>query len=167
MGRENLLVTSARASMWSDVLQKEQELHESEERVSLAAEAANLGIWELDNTTGTVWMSDRARELFRFDSGANVSYASFQSRVHPEDRGRHDAAVKYAIQAQANYEIDYRVLLPKGAQRWIVGRGRCVPDANGKFTRLLGVSADIRSGTSAGTVSNRHGSLAERNFARE
>jgi len=127
----------------SDVLQKEQELHESEERVSLAAEAAHLGIWELDNTTGTVWMSDRARELFQFDSGANVSYASFQSRLHPDDRARHDAAMKHAIQTQASYEIEYRVLLPKGAQRWIAGRGRCVPDANGKFTRLLGVSADI------------------------
>jgi PAS domain S-box-containing protein len=126
-----------------DVLQKEQELHESEERVSLAAEAAHLGIWELDNTTGTVWMSDRARELFQFDSGADISYVSLQSRLHPDDRARHDAAVKHAIQAQGSYEIEYRVLLPKGAQRWIVGRGRCVPDANGKFTRLLGVSADI------------------------
>jgi PAS domain S-box-containing protein len=127
----------------SDVLQKEQELHESEERVSLAAEAVHLGIWELDNTTGTVWMSDKARDLFQFDSGADVSYVSLQSRLHPEDRARHDAALKRAIQAQADYEIEYRVLLPNGAQRWIVGRGRCVPDANGKFTRLLGVSADI------------------------
>jgi PAS domain S-box-containing protein len=133
----------------SDVLQKEQELHESEERVSLAAEAAHLGIWELDNTTGSVWMSDKARELFQFDSGANVSYLSFQSRLHPDDRARHDAAVKYAIQAQANYEIEYRVLLPKGSQRWLAGRGRCVPDANGKFTRLLSVSADITERTQA------------------
>lgn len=127
----------------SDVLQKDRELHESEERVSLAAEAVHLGIWELDNTTGAVWMSDRARELFQFDPEANVSYTSFQSRLHPDDRARHDAAVKCAIQARADYEIEYRVLLPKGAQRWMVGRGRCVPDANGKFTRLLSVSADI------------------------
>jgi PAS domain S-box-containing protein len=127
----------------TDVLQKERELHESEERISLATEAAHLGIWELDNTTGTIWMSDRARELFQFDSGANVSYVTFQSRLHPDDRARHDAAVKHAIQSQANYEIDYRVLLPKGTQLWIVGRGRCVPDANGKFTRLLAVSTDI------------------------
>lgn len=127
----------------SDVLQKEQELHESEERVSLAAEAVHLGIWELANTTGTVWMSDIARELFQFDSDASVSYTNFQARLHPDDRARHEAAVKYAIQTRANYEIEYRVLLPNGAQRWIAGRGRCVPDANGKFTRLLGVSADI------------------------
>jgi PAS domain S-box-containing protein len=127
----------------SDVLQKERELHESEERVSLAAEAAHLGIWQLDNTTGTVWMSNRARELFQFDSDANVSYLRFQSRIHPDDRARHDAAVKCAIQTHADYEVEYRVSLPNGAQRWIVGRGRCVPDADGKFTRLLGVSADI------------------------
>jgi len=128
----------------SDVLQKEQELHSSEDRVSLAAEAAHLGIWELDNRTSTfVWMSDRARELFQVDSSENVSYGSFRARLHPDDRARHEAAVKHAIQTHAGYEIEYRVLLPKGAQRWIAGRGRCVPDANGKFTRLLGVSVDI------------------------
>jgi PAS domain S-box-containing protein len=126
----------------SDILKKEQQLHESEERVSLATEAVHLGIWELDNTTGTVWMSDIARELFQFDCDARVNYADLQGRLHPDDRARHEAAVKHAIQTRANYEIEYRVLLPSGAQRWIVGRGRCVPDANGKFTRLLGVSAD-------------------------
>ena len=51
----------------TDLLQKEQELHEIEERVALAAEAAHLGVWELDTVTNELWISDKVRELFQFD----------------------------------------------------------------------------------------------------
>ena len=61
-------------------------LHEIEERVALAAEAAQLGVWELDTATNDVWMSDKVRELFQFKPGEQVSYAEFQERVHPQDR---------------------------------------------------------------------------------
>jgi PAS domain S-box-containing protein len=127
----------------TQLVKNEEALREFEERVVLAAEAAHLGVWELDIATNELWMSDSARSLFQLDSETHLSAAGLQDRVHPEDRALRDSAVKSAIETQGEYEIEYRVLLPDGTSRWIGGRGRCVPRGNGKGTRLIGVSMDI------------------------
>ena len=125
----------------TELLNKERALREFEERVVLAAQAAHLGVWEMDTTTYELWMSDGARALFQFDSETRLDYAAVQDRVHPEDRALRDSAVKGAVETQSQFEIEYRVLLPDGTLRWIGSRGRCVTGENG--TRLLGVSIDI------------------------
>jgi PAS domain S-box-containing protein len=127
----------------TDLLLKDKALRELEERVTLAAEAAHLGVWELDTRTNGFWMSDQARSLFQFEPGTQVSYAMFRERVHPEDRALRDAAVKMAMETAEGYEIEYRTLLPDRTVRWIAARARCQRDENGKSSRLLGVSMDV------------------------
>src|SRR5882724_2599571 len=127
----------------TELRSKEEALREFEERVVLAAEAAHLGVWELDTATNEVWMSDSARALFQFDSETRLDHAALQARVHPKDRELRDSAVKAAIETQREYEIEYRVLLPDGTVRWMGGRGRCVPRQDGKGVRVIGVSIDI------------------------
>jgi PAS domain S-box-containing protein len=134
----------------TDLLEKERALHVIEERVTLAAEAARLGVWELDTTTNELWASDKARELFQFGDETPLSYASFQERVHPEDRALREAAVKRAIETLGGYEVEYRALLPDGTIRWIAARARCLSDEPGKPPRLLGVSMDITRQKQAG-----------------
>jgi PAS domain S-box-containing protein len=127
----------------TDLLEKERALHVIEARVTLAAEAARLGVWELDTATNALWVSDKARELFQFGDETPLRYASFQERVHPEDRASRDTVVKRAIETLGGYEIEYRALLPDGTLRWIAARGRCLNDEPGKPPRLLGVSMDV------------------------
>jgi PAS domain S-box-containing protein len=127
----------------TDMLNQQKALHEFEERVALAAEAAHLGVWELDTETRQIWMSDKARKLFQFEPTAPITFASFQARVHPEDRAMHDAAFNQAIQTHSGYEVEYRALLPDGTVRWMHGRARCVGDDRGRLTRVLGVSMDV------------------------
>ena len=125
----------------TELINQERALREFEERVVLAAQAAHLGVWEMDATTYEIWMSDGARTLFQFDSETSLDHAMVQHRVHPEDRALRDSAVKGAIESRSEYEIEYRVLLPDGALRWISSRGRCVTGEDG--TRLIAVSIDI------------------------
>ena len=127
----------------TELMKKEEALYEFEERVVLAAEAAHLGVWEMDPATHELWMSDSARTLFQFDSETPLDHAAFQGRVHPEDRALRDAAVKRAIETGGEYEIEYRVLLPDESLRWIGARARWVADDNRKGARLIGVSIDI------------------------
>jgi len=127
----------------TELMKKEEALYEFEERVVLAAEAAHLGVWEMDPATHELWMSDSARTLFQFDSETPLDHAAFQGRVHPEDRALRDAAVKRAIETGGEYEIEYRVLLPDETLRWIGARARWVADDNRKGARLIGVSIDI------------------------
>jgi len=127
----------------TDLLEKEEALHESEERIALAAEAAHLGVWELNLATNEVWISDKARDLFQIAPGTDINYAAFHERVHPDDQPLRDSAIKGAIETKGGYEIEYRILLPDGTVRWIGGRGRCLSNGNGRSTRLLGVAMDV------------------------
>jgi len=127
----------------TELMKKEEALREFEERVVLAAEAAHLGVWEMDPITNDLWMSDSARTLFQFDSEAHVDHAAVQDRVYPEDRALRDSAVQGAIETRSGYEIEYRILLRDGAVRWISSRGRYVTGRNRKGARLIGVSRDI------------------------
>ena len=121
----------------------ERSLSESEDRVALAADAAQLGVWEIDAATNKVWVSDKVRNLFQITSGTDVDYAAFHERVHPDDQPLRDSAIKRAIETKGSYEIEYRILLPDGTVRWISGRARCMSDGEGRSTRLLGVSMDV------------------------
>ncbi len=127
----------------TDLIKKDEALREFEERVVLAAEAAHLGVWELNTTTNELWMSDKARVLFQFDPEARLDEAIVQRRVHPDDRVLRESAIKQAIETEGEYAIEYRLLLPDGTLRWISGRGRCVAGTRGKGKRLIGVSVDI------------------------
>jgi PAS domain S-box-containing protein len=127
----------------TELMKKEEALREFEERVVLAAEAAHLGVWEMDPATNELWMSDSARTLFQFDSEIRVDHAAVQNRVHPEDRALRDSAVKDAIETQGGYEIEYRLLLPDGTLRWMTSRGRYLTRKNRRGARLIGVSRDI------------------------
>ena len=121
----------------------ERSLVESENRVALAADAAHLGVWEIDTATNAVWVSDKMRDLFQITPGTGDDHAAFQERVHPDDRPLRDSAIKRAIETKGSYEIEYRILLPDGTVRWISGRAHCIRDGGGRSTRLLGVSMDI------------------------
>ncbi len=127
----------------TDLLKKESALREIEERVALAAEAAHVGVWEVDTVANELWVSDKVRELFHFDPKEEITHAIFQARVHPEDRSIRDAAIRRAIETKTGYDIEYRLLLPDGAVRWISGRSRCLDYGDGKSVRLLGVAIDV------------------------
>ena len=121
----------------------EQSLRDSEERMSLAAEAANLGMWVWDVAKNEFWMTDKGRVLFGFASDAPLDQAALTRRVHPEDLAARDAAVRRALDTLGEYSMEYRVVLPDGTLRWIGARGRCVGIEGTKGTRLLGISMDI------------------------
>lgn len=121
----------------------ERLLIESEDRVSLATEAAQLGVWELDLASNKVWVSEEMRELFQIAPGTDVDYTAFQKLVHPDDRPLREAAIKRAIETRGSYETEFRILMPDGTVRWISGRARCIHNGGGSSGRLLGVSMDV------------------------
>lgn len=124
-------------------LRTERELAETTERMSLAADAANLGMWVWDVAGDDAWMTERGRALFGIQPDAPIDYAAILDRVHPEDRDVRDAALKQALENQGKYEMEYRVQSPDGGVRWISARGRCVATSPGKGKKLLGVSMDV------------------------
>jgi two-component system sensor kinase FixL len=121
----------------------EASLRQSEERISLAAEAANLGLWVWDVERNEIWMTDKGRTFLGFTPDERIDYQALTARVHPEDRAGRDAAIKGALKTKGEYAFEYRVILPDGGLRWIGARGHCINDGDIKRTRLLGVSMEV------------------------
>jgi two-component system, LuxR family, sensor kinase FixL len=120
-----------------------QQLRESEERMGLAADAANLSIWVWEVADDDVKMAEKGRALFGLKSEAMIEYAAVLDQVHPEDRAVRRAALEQALKTKGEYEIEYRVQTAEGAVRWVSARGRCLAGADGRSQKLLGVSMDV------------------------
>lgn len=118
-------------------------LRESEERVALAAEAAELGLWVWNIACDEVWGSPRWRRLFGFTSAGRVGFHEVLHRIHPDDREAVEREVRRAVAERSDYAGEFRALLPDGTQRWVLSRGRGQGDASGTPARLLGAALDI------------------------
>ena len=115
-------------------------LRVSEERMSLAAESAQLAMWEWDLASDTVWIQDEG--LFGFDPHSPIDHATLAGRVHPDDLAARATAIRQVLTHGGSYESEFRVVLPDGSVRWIAARGRS-PTSGVNPTRILGIAMDI------------------------
>jgi two-component system, LuxR family, sensor kinase FixL len=120
-----------------------RQLRESEGRMSLAAESANLGLWVWDIARDEVWGTPRFRSMLGFLDGEHITFAVFRERVHPDDRASMERNVRGAVEKDLPYDMQYRLILPDASQRWIAAAGR-VEHAEGHApARMHGVCRDI------------------------
>ena len=120
-----------------------QALRVREERISLAAESANLALWTVDFERGESWISEKGRALYDLAPGEQLSREFFLSRVHPEDRLRITEAIERARNSTQSFEAEYRLLLPSGETRWHIARGRYLRNDRGETSELMGVAIDV------------------------
>ena len=120
-------------------------LRESEARMSLAVDAADLGIWIRDLARREIWASHKWRELFGFAPSVPLDFNAILQRLHPDDREglRQVHAMPFAGADGGNYQIEYRLILPDGATRWISSQGRVEFDATGQPILIRGAALDV------------------------
>jgi len=122
---------------------REAALRESEQRMALAVETAQLGMWVRDFDGSTLWLSDRCRTVFGFPPSGAVTWDEFALRTHPADRARWDHVVCDAVVARTPCALEYRILLPDRTIRWIASRANVETAAAGAPVRMLGVCLDV------------------------
>lgn len=127
--------------------QSEQALRDREQRLAMALDSADYGMWELWCETGVMEVPER---LFRENLGFEpkdipVLEADFRELVHPEDRLVVDAAMLGTKNGERDeFSFEVRIRDSQGNWRWASGDGRVVErDASGAPLRMLGVCADI------------------------
>jgi PAS domain S-box-containing protein len=133
-----------------------RELEISEKRLNLAADSANVGMWEWDIVRDEIWMTDKGRAMFGFDSSEKIDFDLFRSRLHPEDRESVLKAVQNSVGTGAQYESEYRVVLPNGELHWIAAHGQVEFDRRGRPSRMHGASLDITKRKQAEGQAERH-----------
>jgi PAS domain S-box-containing protein len=119
-------------------------LRQSEERLAMAVDAAEAGIWTLAFDSGEYWATDRARQIFGYPPDAPVTLESFQERVHPEDRDFIDACTEDALRTGQAVRVRYRILFGAERQvRWVSSLGRIHFTPAGEPEMLAGMTIDI------------------------
>jgi len=118
-------------------------LRESEARLSLAADSAGTGLWELDFSTNQFWATKRALAIFGYDPGEVVSMERFEQSIFPDDLVHVQKAIARSLEKNEPLKIEYRILTGDGVMKWIHSSGSPYFKPNGEPDRLLGVSIDI------------------------
>src|SRR5437773_6174383 len=120
-------------------------LRESEARMKLATDAANLGLWLWNIRDDELWVSEKWKRLFGFAESEPVNFGQLLQVVHPEDRERMKQTVQDMLEhgGGGEHESEYRITRPDGSIRWIAGYGGVELDDRGKPAFARGVSRDI------------------------
>ncbi|WP_276747972.1 PAS domain-containing hybrid sensor histidine kinase/response regulator [Chlorogloeopsis fritschii] len=122
----------------------EQAVRESQERLNLALEAANMGCWDWNIQTGEVYWSANLERLFGLEPGSfDCRYKTVLAMIHPDDRQWILQAINGAVYEQQEYNVEFRFVKPDGKIRWAASRGQVFYDAIGNPVQMTGVDLDI------------------------
>src|SRR4029077_19296816 len=119
------------------------ELELSDKRLNLAADSADLGLWEWDLSKDEIWVTPTRRAQLGFPVSGKITFEELISRWHADDRDKVRQALRDAIENGKDYEAESRRVLADGSVRWVAARGRVQVNEQGNPIRLLGVSMDI------------------------
>jgi PAS domain S-box-containing protein len=131
-----------------DITEQQLLTQELERRQAYLAEAQKL-----THTASWAWrVSDRravhlSGELYRiygFDPAEGTpTWEQYFERIHPEDRLKWKGTVERAVVEKADYDQEFRILLPNGKVKWIRTVGHPVHSDNGNLEQFVGSSTDI------------------------
>ena len=120
----------------------EEALRESELKLNIALEIAQLGTWDWDVVSNTVRLSANLESTLGLAPRTVASYEAFLNLVHPEDRPLIAEAAKRALEEGTDYKLEFRIIRPDGIVQWIAAQGEALYE-EGKLIRMIGVSMDI------------------------
>ena len=122
----------------------ERALKASEQRLRLALDAADMGIWEWDVSAGTYQWNDQTYRMLGYEPQSFVpDYNAWARRVHPDDLPKLAAEAQRMMEHPREAFGEYRAFGQNDELRWLEARGRFECDAEGRPKRYYGVLMDI------------------------
>jgi PAS domain S-box-containing protein len=125
----------------TDRKRAEGDLELTRQRLELAIEGAELGVWSYDHCSGSCWFSDRSKELLGLDDNFLPVAMDIRSRIHPADWER-IVAPQFEEFPDKPLGIQYRVVRPNGDIRWIYSLGAATRDEKGAAIAVNGIHFD-------------------------
>ncbi|MEN6307609.1 MAG: PAS domain S-box protein [Anaerohalosphaeraceae bacterium] len=119
----------------------EDALSKSRLDMSRAQAVGNIGSWRLNIQCNELTWSDENHRIFGIPKGTPLSYETFLSVVHPEDRDYVDTTWKAALRGEP-YDIDHRLVV-NGITRWVHEKAYLELDEHGELLGGFGTTQDI------------------------
>jgi len=122
----------------------EMDLIESESRLKLATESANIGIWDWDVKENILVWDDSMYKLYDVEK-SNFSGAldAWQKTLFPDDFDAANKEVEYALSGKKNFNTTFRIITRDGAIKHIHAQGNVQFDANKEAIRMTGINMDV------------------------
>ena len=124
--------------------QSELEHQRITERLKLATNAADIGIWDWDIVNNLVVWDEQMYHLYgvRADTFGGA-YDAWLNSIHPQDRAAADEINERARRGEVEYDTEFRVVRSDGSIHWLKANGQVFRDERGEPVRMLGVNYDI------------------------
>lgn len=127
----------------TDFKSTEAAFQQSSERLALALEATQTGLWDWDITTNELIWTPFHEILLGYEPGnPHRTYQDWANRVHPDDLPKIEASVQESIAQKKDYREEYRVIWPDGTVHWIFAMGRCIYKQDQPI-RMIGLLLEI------------------------
>ena len=122
-----------------------QELERQQAHLTEAQRLTHTGSWAwLMPHRNAVEVSEEWYRIYGFDPAEGApTLEKYSERVHPEDRLKWEDAVEWSILEKAEYDHEFRILLPNGIVKWIHAVGHPVLSDAGDLEQFVGSSTDI------------------------
>jgi PAS domain S-box-containing protein len=127
----------------SEQVKREQELEATTQRLQLALEGTDTGVWEWHIGMDEVRWSESLERLVGIEPGTfEGTFDAFEEYIHPDDRQNVTAAIERAAMSECRFQTEYRLQCEDGAQIWVESRGE-VYSGDNKTKRMVGIATDI------------------------
>ncbi|WP_252949126.1 diguanylate cyclase domain-containing protein [Pseudoalteromonas shioyasakiensis] len=122
----------------TELKQAKTELESLHQRMSMAADAAHIGIWEWNFDTNELIWDDWMHTLFEIPkSEFKGDYSAWANSLHPDEYEDVTNKLKLAILNGEEFHAEFQIVLPSGKTRYINADGRIYGN------RMIGVNFDI------------------------
>lgn len=139
-------LTDAFNAMLARIQENEAELARATERLRIAVDSAQAGMWDWDIVNDVMIWDERQYAMFRVPPGTPVNLSVFLANVHPADRQRVQERIQARIAGTEDiFSADARICPPgfPSEVRYIVWNGKLLRDPGGKVQRAVGVTLDV------------------------
>ena len=130
----------------SERKEKEKQIRDLKERLELAVEGANLGVWDWDLTTDTVEFNEQWAAMLDYSLEDIESQPdAWKKRVHPDDIDAVEEALDAHLAGETEYyDTEHRMRTADGNWKWIRDIGKVVErDEDGNPVRAVGIHLDV------------------------
>ena len=136
----------AAVSSWREVTERqrlEQALREKSEQLNLVVRSARVCLWSYDLASRELSWSDECRALFVWPPDRALDHDSFLASIHAADRDRVARAFEQAYRDGIGFEVEFRVPLQHGEERYVGLIADSFVGEDGEPLRLIGVMTDL------------------------
>jgi PAS domain S-box-containing protein len=126
-------------------VRSQEALRRSESYLAEAQKLTRTGSWAWEVAERRAsHLSEEWYRVYGFDPKEGMSaWNKRLERIHPDDCDGRQQAIDRAINEKSDYEVEYRILVPGGAVRYLRSVGHPVLNASGDLVQFVGSSTDI------------------------